>query len=181
MAKRESTSESSKIASLGSMTIAVCPGSFDPVTLGHVDVFERAARLFDEVIACVVHNPNKQGTFAVAERRELLAESVAHLDNVRVDDFSGLLVDYCHEQGALAVVKGLRSVTDYSYEEPMAHMNWEITGAGTEGSVDTVFVSGQPGLSFVSSSLVREVAKLGGEVGHLVPPAVASAMAAKFG
>lgn len=163
------------------MTIAVCPGSFDPVTLGHVDVFERAARLFDEVIACVVYNPNKQGTFDVAQRRELIAKSVAHLDNVRVDDFTGLLVDYCREQGAKTVVKGLRGATDYSYEEPMAHMNWEITGAGVENSVDTLFFTGRPDLSFVSSSLIREVAKLGGEVGHLVPPAVASAMAAKFG
>ena len=181
MAKRASTSESVKTASLDPMTIAVCPGSFDPVTLGHVDVFERAARLFDEVIACVVHNPNKQGTFSVEERRQLLGESVAHLDNVRVDDFSGLLVDYCREQGARTVIKGLRGATDFSYEEPMAHMNWEITGAGDENSVDTLFLSGRPGLSFVSSSLVREVAKLGGEISHLVPPAVAVAMEAKFG
>lgn len=163
------------------MTIAVCPGSFDPVTLGHVDVFERASRLFDEVIACVVHNPNKQGTFDVDERRALLGESVAHLGNIRVDAFSGLLVDYCREQGATTVVKGLRGATDYSYEEPMAHMNWEITGADAESRVDTLFMAGQPGLSFVSSSLVREVAKLGGEVSHLVPPAVASAMEEKFG
>ena len=163
------------------MTIAVCPGSFDPVTLGHVDVFERASRLFDEVVACVVHNPNKQGTFDVEERCRLISESVAHLENVRVDSFTGLLVDYCRDQGATTVVKGLRSATDYSYEEPMAHMNWEITGEDADTRVDTLFMSGQPGLSFVSSSLVREVAKLGGEVSHLVPPAVATAMETKFG
>lgn len=162
------------------MTIAVCPGSFDPVTRGHVDVFERAARLFDEVIVCVVHNPNKNGTFSVDERQELLEASTSHLDNVSVDAFTGLLVDYCRSTGAASVVKGLRGEQDYAYEEPMAHMNWEITGPDLEGRIDTVFVAGQPQWSYVSSSLVREVARLGGDVGHLVPEPVAAALVEKF-
>lgn len=159
------------------MTTVVCPGSFDPPTLGHIDVFERTARLFDRVIVCVVHNPNKQGTFSADERVELLRATTAHLDNVEVDAFTGLLVDYCHDKGARAVVKGLRGATDYSYEEPMAHMNYDIT---RPEHVDTLFLSGDPGMSYVSSSLVREVAKLGGDVAHLVPEPVAAALAQKF-
>lgn len=161
------------------MTTVVCPGSFDPVTSGHVDVVERATHLFDEVIVCVVHNPNKQGTFTVDERLELLAASMAHLGGVRIDSFTGLLVDYCRAEGAAAVVKGLRGGQDYAYEEPMAHMNLEITSAGG-APVDTVYLSGRPTWSFVSSSLVREVARLGGDVSHLVPSVVAEALTAKF-
>ena len=159
------------------MTTVVCPGSFDPPTLGHIDIFERAAQLFDRVIVCVVHNPNKHGTFSAAERVDLLRATTAHLANVEIDSFTGLLVDYCHDKGAKSVIKGLRGATDYTYEEPMAHMNYEISAPER---VDTLFMSGDPSRSFVSSSLVREVAKLGGNISHLVPEQVAAALAQKF-
>src|SRR3954452_23615811 len=140
------------------MTIAVCPGSFDPVTLGHVDVVTRAAALFDEVVVAVAINPAKQGLFTVDERRALLDEAFAGLDNVRVDAFEGLIVDYCRAQGAATMVKGLRSATDFAFEEPMAQMNRHLTG------VDSVFLITDPAHSFVSSSLVKEVARGGGDV-----------------
>jgi pantetheine-phosphate adenylyltransferase len=140
------------------MTIAVCPGSFDPVTLGHVDVVTRAAALFDEVVVAVAINPAKQGLFTVDERRALLDEAFAGLDNVRVDAFEGLIVDYCRAQGAATMVKGLRSATDLGFEEPMAQMNRHLTG------VDSVFLITDPAHSFVSSSLVKEVARGGGDV-----------------
>ena len=152
------------------MTTVVCPGSFDPVTLGHLDVFRRAAALFDDVIVCVVANPNKQGTFSIDERKALIEEVCADIPGVRVDSFYGLLVDYCREQGAAAVVKGLRDSTDYDYELPMAHMNRSIAG------IDTLFLPTKPDLSFVSSSLCREVTRLGGDVSHLLPGPVATAL-----
>jgi len=157
------------------MTTVVCPGSFDPVTLGHLDVVRRAAALFDEVVVCVVHNPNKAGTFTVDERTEMLREVTAGLDGVVVDSFTGLLVDYCRERGATAVVKGLRGPTDYEYEVPMAHMNRSIAG------VDTVFLPTHPDLSFVSSSLCREVTALGGDVSHLLPDPVARRLRERLG
>lgn len=152
------------------MTTVVCPGSFDPVTLGHLDIFRRAAELFDEVIVCVVANPNKQGTFTIDERKALIDEVSADIPGVRVDSFYGLLVDYCRDQGATAVIKGLRDSTDYDYELPMAHMNRSIAG------IDTVFLPTRSDLSFVSSSLCREVTRLGGDVSHLLPDVVAAAL-----
>lgn len=156
------------------MTTVVCPGSFDPVTLGHLDIVRRAAELFDDVIVCVVANPNKQGTFTIDERKEMIAEVCSDIDGVRVDSFYGLLVDYCRDQGATAVIKGLRDSTDYDYELPMAHMNRSISG------VDTVFLPTRSDLSFVSSSLCREVTKLGGDVSHLLPDTVARALKARL-
>lgn len=152
------------------MTTVVCPGSFDPVTLGHVDIIRRAADQFGEVIVCVVANPNKQGTFTIDERKALIDEVCADIPGVRVDSFYGLLVDYCRDQRATAVIKGLRDSTDYDYELPMAHMNRSIAG------VDTVFLPTRPDLSFVSSSLCREVTRLGGDVSHLLPDPVARAL-----
>lgn len=152
------------------MTTVVCPGSFDPVTLGHIDIIRRAADLFDDVIVCVVANPNKQGTFTIDERKALIDEVCADIAGVRVDSFYGLLVDYCRDQGATAVIKGLRDSTDYDYELPMAHMNRSIA------EIDTVFLPTRPDLSFVSSSLCREVTRLGGDVSHLLPDAVATAL-----
>lgn len=152
------------------MTTVVCPGSFDPVTLGHLDIIERAATLFDDVIVCVVANPNKQGTFTIDERKALIDQVCADIPGVRVDSFYGLLVDYCREQGATAVIKGLRDSTDYDYELPMAHMNRSIA------DVDTVFLPTRSDLSFVSSSLCREVTRLGGDVSHLLPDPVAVAL-----
>jgi len=145
---------------------AVCPGSFDPVTNGHLDVLARASRLYDEVTVAVLVNPGKSGLFEVPERIEMLREVTAGLGNVRVDSFEGLLVDYCRERGIPVVVKGLRAVSDFDYELQMAQMNHRLTG------LETFFVATNPEYSFLSSSLVKEVARWGGDVGGLVPDAV---------
>ena len=145
------------------MRRAVCPGSFDPVTLGHVDVFRRASALFDEVVVAVGVNAAKKRLFTDDERLELLAEATADLPNVSVAGFSGLVTDFCREQGAVAIVKGLRGPGDYEYELPMAQMNSALT------AVETVFLTSAPASSFVSSSLVKEVASLGGDVSPFVP------------
>ncbi len=145
---------------------AVCPGSFDPVTNGHLDIVQRASNLFDEVVVAVLINKNKQGLFTVAERIELLREVTADLPNVVVDSFHGLLVDFCRDQEIRAIVKGLRAVSDFDYELQMAQMNYQLAG------VDTVFVSTNPLYSYLSSSLVKEVAKYGGDVSNLLPGVV---------
>ena len=156
------------------MTHAVCPGSFDPPTLGHLDVFGRAAGLFDRVTVAVLVNPDKQGLFSVDERLALLRDTTAQWPNVTIDSFRGLLVDYCTASGISAIVKGLRGAADFDYELQMAQMNHRLTG------VDTLFLATNPEFSFVSSSLVKQVATLGGEVGHLLPDVVAAALAAKL-
>jgi pantetheine-phosphate adenylyltransferase len=148
------------------MSGAVCPGSFDPVTLGHVDVFERAAAQFDEVVVAVLVNPNKSGMFTADERMELIRESTTHLPNVRVESGTGLVVDFVTSRGLSAIVKGLRSGTDFEYELQMAQMNKHVSG------VDTFFVATNPRFSFVSSSLAKEVAALGGDVSELLPEPV---------
>ena len=145
----------------------VCPGSFDPVTNGHVDVVRRAVGLFDEVVVAVLTNPAKQGMFAPAERLDMLDESVGAVPGVRIEAVTGgLLVDYCRGIGAVAVVKGLRSGTDFAYELPMALMNRHLTG------LETVFLPGDPRLEHVSSSLVKEVWSHGGDITGLVPDGV---------
>jgi pantetheine-phosphate adenylyltransferase len=145
----------------------VCPGSFDPVTNGHVDVVRRASDLFDEVIVAVLVNPTKGGLFNPQERLEMLQETLAGVGGVRVEAVAGgLLVDYCRSVGAVAVVKGLRSGTDFAYELPMALMNRHLTG------LETIFLPGDPRLEHVSSSLVKEVATHGGDIRGLVPDAV---------
>ncbi|MFW5468987.1 pantetheine-phosphate adenylyltransferase [Knoellia sp. CPCC 206435] len=154
---------------------AVCPGSYDPVTLGHVDVLVRAARLYDEVVVAVLHNPAKQGTFAVEERIGFVERSLPEdvRQRVRVEAFAGrLLVDVCRDVGADAIVKGLRSATDFAYELPMALMNRHLTG------VETVFLPGAPELEHVSSSLVKEVSRFGGDLTGLVPDEVRDALVA---
>ncbi|OBF17845.1 pantetheine-phosphate adenylyltransferase [Mycobacterium sp. ACS4331] len=148
------------------MSGAVCPGSFDPVTLGHIDVFERAAAQFDEVVVAVLVNPNKKGMFSVEERIELITESCAHLPNLRVESGQGLVVDFARARGLTAIVKGLRTGTDFEYELQMAQMNRHVAG------VDTFFVATAPKYSFVSSSLAKEVATLGGDVTDLLPDVV---------
>lgn len=145
---------------------ALCPGSFDPVTNGHLDVFARAAAQFDEVVITVMVNPKKQGMFTVEERMELLRESVADLPNVRVASWQGLLVDFAKQEGIGAIVKGLRDAGDFGYELQMAQMNHKLAG------VDTFFIATNPSLSFLSSSLVKEVATYGGDVTDMLPPAV---------
>ena len=148
------------------MSGAVCPGSFDPVTLGNVDVFERACAQFDEVIVAVLVNPNKKGMFNLEERIELIRESTEHLPNLRVESGSGLVVDFVKRHGMTAIVKGLRTGTDFEYELQMAQMNKHIAG------VDTFFVATTPKYSFVSSSLAKEVASMGGDVSELLPEPV---------
>ena len=148
------------------MSGAVCPGSFDPVTLGHVDIFERAAAQFDELVVAVMVNPNKKGMFTLDERIGLIEESITHLSNVRVESGQGLIVDFARQRGLTAIVKGLRTGTDFEYELQMAQMNKHIAG------VDTFFVATTPQYSFVSSSLAKEVATLGGDVSALLPAPV---------
>ncbi|QIG42327.1 pantetheine-phosphate adenylyltransferase [Nocardioides anomalus] len=145
------------------MTRAVCPGSFDPVTHGHVDIFRRAAGLFDEVVVAVGVNASKNRLFTPEERVAMLEQATAELPNVRVAGFTGLLTAFCQEQGAQAIVKGLRGAGDYEYELPMAQMNASLTG------VETVFVPTSAQWGFVSSSLVKEVAAFGGDVAAYVP------------
>jgi len=154
----------------------VCPGSYDPVTNGHVDVVQRAAGLFDEVVVAVLHNPAKHGTFSIVERIGLLADSLAGIDHVRIEAYADrLLVDVCTELDARAIVKGLRGGTDFAYELPMALMNKHLTG------VETVFLPGDPRFEHVSSSLVKEVVKYGGDVSGLIPDSVHAALKAKLG
>jgi pantetheine-phosphate adenylyltransferase len=145
----------------------VCPGSYDPPTLGHVDVIRRAAGLFEDVVVAVLHNPAKRGAFSVPERVEMLTEALGDVRGVRVEAVGGgLLVDYCRQVGAVAVVKGLRSGTDVEYELPMAVMNRHLSG------LETVFLPADPRFVHVSSSLVKEVAGHGGDVSELVPKGV---------
>ena len=153
---------------------ALCPGTFDPVTNGHLDIISRAARCFDAVVVGVLENPSKQPLFALDERVGMLEEALGDLGNVRVEAFRGLLVGYAKAQGAQAIVKGLRAVSDYEYEIQMAQMNHRL------GEVETLFMPTSPRWSFLSSSLVKEVASFGGDVEGLVPDHVRKALAAKL-
>jgi pantetheine-phosphate adenylyltransferase len=154
---------------------ALCPGTFDPVTNGHLDVVGRAASLFDAVEVAVLENPSKAPLFAVEERVALLQEAVSDLSDVRVGSFGGLLVDYARAHGAQVIVKGLRAVSDYEYEIQMAQMNQRI------GGIETLFLATSPKWSFLSSSLVKEVARLGGDVEGLVPEHVRKALVDRLG
>jgi pantetheine-phosphate adenylyltransferase len=148
------------------MRRAVCPGSFDPVTNGHLDIVGRASRLFDEVIIGVLINQHKTGLFTIEERIEMLRDVTKAYGNVRVESFRGLLVDFCRKQDAAVVIKGLRAVSDFDYELQMAQMNNGLSG------VETLFMPTNPLYSFLSSSLVKEVAKWGGDVSPHVPDVV---------
>jgi pantetheine-phosphate adenylyltransferase len=150
---------------------ALCPGSFDPPTNGHVDVIGRAASLFDRVVVAVIDNPSKRSMFSSAERSSLLEEIFG--DAIEVTSFRGLLVDHVRDVGADTVVKGLRTVEDYEYETQMAQMNHHLTG------METLFLPTRPQNRFISSSLVREVARLGGSVSGLVPDVVEKALKEK--
>ena len=152
------------------MRRAVCPGSFDPVTNGHLDIIGRASRLFDEVIVAVLINESKTGLFTVEERIAMLRDATSSYGNVRIESFQGLLVDFCRAQDAAVVVKGLRAVSDFDYELKMAQMNIGLAG------VETLFMPTNPLYSFLSSSLVKEVAKWGGDVSPHVPDAVGTAL-----
>lgn len=155
------------------MRKAVCPGSFDPITNGHLDVIERASGLFDEVVIAVLVNSAKSGLFSIDERIAMAKAAVAHIPNARVDTWSGLLVDYCKANGIGAIIKGLRAVSDFDYELQMAQMNLQLKG------VDTLLMATKPTYSFLSSSLVREIARYGGDVSALVPEGVLRALKAK--
>jgi pantetheine-phosphate adenylyltransferase len=145
---------------------AVCPGSFDTVTNGHVDVISRAAGLYDELVVAVLVNPGKAGLFTVDERMDLLREAVAEMPNVTIDSFQGLLVDYCRAHEIPVIVKGLRAVSDFEYELQMAQMNRELA------NIETLFVPTAPQVGHLSSSLVKQIAMFGGDVSRLVPKAV---------
>jgi pantetheine-phosphate adenylyltransferase len=149
------------------MTRAVCPGSFDPVTNGHLDIIGRSRGLFDELIVAVLVNESKRGLFTIDERLDMLREVTKPYENVRIEAFRGLLVDFCRDQGAAVVVKGLRAVSDFDYELQMAQMNIGLAG------VETLFMPTSPQNSFISSSLVKDVAKWGGDVTPHVPDVVA--------
>jgi pantetheine-phosphate adenylyltransferase len=157
------------------MRRAVCPGSYDPVTNGHLDIIGRAAALFDEVVVAVLVNKSKRGTFTVEERMAMLSEVTADLPNVRVDSWYGLLVDYCTTNDIAAICKGLRAVSDFDYELQMAQMNRRLS------DVDTVFMSTNPEYSFLSSSLVKEVATHGGDITGLVPEHVRQLLVKRIG
>lgn len=148
--------------------IAVYPGSFDPITLGHVDIIERGCRLFERVIVAVLRNPNKTPMFTVPERLNQIRLSTAHLPNLEVDSFDGLTVNYARMRQAKVLIRGLRAISDFEAELQMAHTNKTLS---TE--IETVFLATSNEYSFLSSSLVKEIAKFGGSVDHLVPPHVA--------
>jgi pantetheine-phosphate adenylyltransferase len=153
---------------------AACPGSFDPVTNGHIDIIERAAALFDEVVVAVGVNKSKNRLFSPEERIEMLEEACAGFPNVRVSSFDGLLTDFCKEHQVVAIVKGLRAVSDFDYELQMAQMNSSLA------AIETVFVPTSPEYSFLASSLVKEVATFGGDVSSLVPPLVLERLATRL-
>ena len=145
---------------------AVCPGSFDPVTNGHLDIIDRASRLYDEIIVAIFVNQAKSNLFSVDERREMLVEATEVYPNVRIDTFQGLVVDYCRANDVPVIVKGLRAVSDFDYELQMAQMNRGLAG------IDTLFMPTNPEYSFLASSLVKDIARWGGDVSALVPPLV---------
>lgn len=157
------------------MNVAVYAGSFDPVTMGHLDLIERAAALFDEVIVAIGVHPTRRPLFTFDERKKLLEEVVQAIPRVRVDRFGGLLIDYCKQVGARVIVRGLRAATDFEYELQIAHAN-----ADMDPSVDTVFLPTRANYGFVSASLVREIASHGGNVSHYAPEPVCQALRLKF-
>jgi pantetheine-phosphate adenylyltransferase len=153
---------------------ALCPGMFDPVTNGHLDIVHRAAALFDRVVVAVVENPTKEPLFGTEERVAMLEEAVAGLPGVEVSSFAGLLVDYARERGVDVIVKGLRAVSDFDYELQMAQMNRHLS------RIETYFVPTSPRWSYLSSSLVKQVAKYGGDVSGMVPEHVARSLKERF-
>jgi pantetheine-phosphate adenylyltransferase len=162
-------------SSFAFMRTAIYPGSFDPLTNGHVDVVERAARLFDAVVVAVARNSAKTPLFTVEERVTQLTEALRHCPNVRVTSFEGLLVGFAEETGATALIRGLRAVSDFEYEFQMALMNRRLAP-----EIETVFLMTDADKSFVSSSMVKEVARLGGDIRGLVPDAVEQALVARL-
>ncbi len=157
------------------MRRAIYPGSFDPVTNGHLDVIERARKLFDEVIVAVAHNDEKEELFTLQERLDLLQETVGKIDNVRIAQFEGLLVEFAMEQKARAVIRGLRAVSDFEFEFQMALMNRKL-----ETGVETIFLMPKEEYTYLSSRIIKEIARLGGDISGFVPACVAKALNRKF-
>ncbi|MSO42994.1 MAG: pantetheine-phosphate adenylyltransferase [Candidatus Planktophila sp.] len=157
------------------MKRAVCPGSFDPITFGHLDIIKRASTHFDQVVVAVLENRTKSSLFTVAERIEMIRETVADLPNVIVDSWSGLLVDYCKSNSITTIVKGLRAVTDFDYELQMAQLNLQASG------VETMLMATAPAYSFLSSSIVKELAHYGGDVSSMIPANVNIAIKLRVG
>jgi pantetheine-phosphate adenylyltransferase len=157
------------------MKRAVCPGSFDPITLGHLDIIKRASAHFDQVVVAVLENRTKSSLFTVPERIDMIRESVADLPNVIVDSWSGLLVDFCKSNSITTIVKGLRAVTDFDYELQMAQLNLQASG------VETMLMATAPAYSFLSSSIVKELAHYGGDVSTMIPPNVNTAIKLRVG
>ncbi len=156
-------------------TLAICPGSFDPITYGHLDIIERGAKIFDHVTVAVFNNRSKSPLFSVEERIELLKEVTKDFDNVSIDESSGLLMDYAQEKGANVILRGLRAVSDFEYEMQITAMNRTLNE-----DIETFFVMTNNQYSFLSSSMVKEVAKYGGSIQGLVPPVVEQALQEKF-
>jgi pantetheine-phosphate adenylyltransferase len=152
----------------------VCPGSFDPITFGHLDIIERASKMFDEVVIAVLVNKTKTTLFTVPERIEMITEVTAKFANVRVDSWSGLLVDYCQANNIGVIVKGLRAVTDFDYELQMSQINLQLKG------VETLFMSTAPAHSFLSSSLVKEIASYNGDVSNYIPATLLEKLKARL-
>jgi len=157
------------------MRRAIYPGSFDPVTNGHLDVIERARKLFDEVVVAVAHNDQKQPLFSLEERLEFLRQVTASLPGVKIAPLDGLLVEFAVQQDAHAVVRGLRAVSDFEFEFQMALMNRKL-----EATVETIFLMPKEEYTYLSSRIVKEIARLGGEVGEFVPPCVVEGFARKL-
>lgn len=158
------------------MRLAIYPGSFDPITNGHLDVIQRAAGLFDELIVAVAQDNAKQSLFTLEERVELLIGATEHIPNLRVMPFQGLLVDFAKQQSALAIVRGLRAVSDFEFEFQLALMNRKL-----EPNLETMFLMPREELTYISSRLVKEIARLGGNVNQFVPPHVVAALKSKLG
>jgi pantetheine-phosphate adenylyltransferase len=154
--------------------LAICPGAFDPPTLGHLDIIRRGLAVFDEVVVAVAHNPGKDALFSVQERLLLLGESTAGMAHVTIDSYDGLTIDYARQLGACAILRGIRTPADFDYESHLALTNRALSG------IETVFVLASPQFSFISSSLIREVARLGGDVSSLVPASVLKALRQRF-
>jgi len=156
--------------------LAVYAGSFDPITFGHLDLIERASKLFSEVIIAVGRHPTKSPLFSFSERMNLLEEVTREIPGVRIDSFDGLLIHYCERLGARVIVRGLRAATDFEYELQIAHANADMAP-----KIDTIFLPTRTNYGFVSASLVREIASHGGDVSHYVPGVVCAALKTKFG
>ena len=156
------------------MKRVVCPGSFDPITFGHLDIIERASKMFDEVVIAVLVNVTKSSLFSVEERMEMIREVTKKYSNVKVDSWSGLLVDYCEANKIPIIVKGLRAVTDFDYELQMSQINLQLKG------VETLFMSTAPAHSFLSSSLVKEIASYDGDVSNYIPASLVPKLKARL-